>query len=193
MRLAALLVVLGAAGVAVAAPPPIEEDEIAPPDEGPQRLPPPAPSPVADVAAHAQELVGKWACKGVVKNADGSSRPRHAAMTVALDLDGAWVSFTTVESGESTGKRTTYRTFDPVAVQWSESTMASGGVLTTATSAGEDKGVWTFAGVEKSAASTIQVKHHEERAKGALVLWGEALLGGAWVTTYETSCVKDAP
>lgn len=124
--------------------------------------PPPQPSPVADVTAHAQDLVGAWTCGG-------------EAMVVTLDLDSAWVVI-------RTRARTTYRTYDPVAKEWTQVTMTADGALTTTTSPGEDKGVWTFTGAS--------VREREQRTADGLRLRREELRGDAWVGTYEATCAR---
>lgn len=168
---------------------------IEPPDEGPmpspRRFMPPPPPNTAEVAAHAQDLVGTWQCKGTFANGDGSSQPRHATITAKLDLAGSWLAISVVETGETTGKRAVYRTFDPVAKQWTQVEMESGGGRVVTTSPGWEKGGWVFTGVEQSTTASIQVREHEERGKDGVKLWGEALLGGAWAKTYELACVKE--
>lgn len=187
-----LLFLCGASAVVLADVAVVPQPELAQRRAPPPKVVKPPPTNTVEVADHAKALIGTWQCKGTLSRGDGSSQARHATMTVKLDLDGGWIAMAMVENTESTGKRTAYRTYDPVAKQWTQVTMGSGGVHSTTASPGEAQGAWMFAGVEEQLTASIQVRDHEERTKDGLKLWRESLLGGAWTKTSEMTCVKDA-
>lgn len=172
-RIAVMAVAVWSASASanVARPPPPEPNGRGIPmdivDEPPMRRPvtPPAPSPVAEVTAHASGLVGTWSCSG-------------EPLVIALDLDNTWVVL-------RAGARVAYRSYDPVAKQWTQLVMGAGGAVETEVSPGEDKGAWTFA--------SAAVREREARTNDGLVLMREERRDGAWVTTYEASCVTSSP
>jgi hypothetical protein len=178
------------APAATPAPPPL-------PNQGPsiarRRVPPTPPTPSAPVdviAAAARPLLGNWTCKGVVLVGDGSSTPYEGTLSVAIELDGAWLHGKLApRSGVVGMKVDMFRTFDAVAQEWTEMSMASNGAHHVATSTGEANGTWTWVGSESSSTGTVQRRDYE--TQGATVkLWGERLLGGSWQKAYEISCAR---
>jgi hypothetical protein len=193
MRKASIAAVLGVvvcAGVATAdrAMAPIPERAR---PQVPQPPPPPPPPPVSvgDIRAAAQPALGNWTCKGVELVGDGSSRPLEATLNVALDLDDTWIRARLVAKGTHAMKVDAYRTFDVVAKEWTEVSMANNGAHHVATSTGEANGTWTWVGAESSQSGTVQRRDYE--TIGATVkLWGERLLGGEWQKSYEMTCAR---
>jgi len=156
-------------------------------------VPPPPPAPPVqppEIAAVGKTLAGTWTCKGSKPRGDGSSASMVAKLTIKLDLDGAWVQASFVESGAGGAKLTSYRTFDPVAKQWTLVQVTNAGGHAVSTSAGETGGAWTWTGTSNTSAGSTQTRDHEQRDGKQLKVWGEALLGGAWQKTYEATCSK---
>ncbi len=106
---------------------------------------------------------------------------------MSLDLDCAWIHAKLTDNAGV--KLDIYRTFDVVAQQWTQMSMANNGAHAVATSTGEANGTWTWVGPESSQAGTVQRRDYE--TVGTTVkLWGERLLGGEWQKSYEISCTK---
>ncbi len=152
-------------------------------------LPPPAPKPAPEIAKLGKQSAGTWTCKGNMARGNGSSAPLAATIAVKLDLDNAWVATTLVEKGGPL-KWTEYRTFDPVAKQWTKLQMANTSGYAVSTSLGEQAGTWTWTGTATSPNGTLQLRDHEQAEGKGIKRWGEAQLGGFWQKTYEVSCKR---
>jgi hypothetical protein len=169
----------------VAAPPPTQTPPI--PERLRRRRPPP-PSPVDTILKESQAIAGSWACKGVVMLGTGASTPMTATLVLTADLDSTWIHGKLAQTGDGAFKVELYRTFDPVAQQWTELSMSNDGAHQTATSTGEANGVWTWVGEDISTAGTVQRRDYEQRGGGGVKVWGERSLGGEWQKSYELSC-----
>jgi len=157
--------------------------------------PPPkpvAPKPAPEIAAFGKQYGGSWTCKGNTMRGDGSSTPLTASVNVKLDLDNAWVATSLVEKSGPL-KWTEYRTYDPVAKQWSRVQLANTSGYVVSTSLGEQGGKWTWNGTAKSPSGSVELRDYEQpdgKDGKAVKLWGEAMLGGSWARMYEVTCKK---
>jgi hypothetical protein len=150
---------------------------------------PPAPPP--EIAKLGRELAGTMHCKGVWLHADGSSTPLVATIVTKLDLDNAWIQTTLVEDNKPGGlKFVDYRTYDAVAKQWTRIQLDNATAHVVESSVGAKNGVWTWSGTSSTTTGTFEARDFEQRDKGELKVWGEALLGGAWQKLYEATCKK---
>jgi hypothetical protein len=205
MKLAASLIVIAIAAPATANPPAPEKADRkpAPPSATPPapapsagaatRPSPPAPQtpagPPVEVAALGKELAGTWTCKGVALRGDGSSKPLVASVVSKLDLDDAWL-VTTLTEKDGKLKFTQYRSYNPIAKEWTRIQMdnMTGHVLST--SPGERGGKWAWTGNATSPMGTLPLRDYEQRDGAQLRLWGEAQIGGSWEKLYEVTCKK---
>jgi len=156
----------------------------------PRPMPPPPPAAKsAEVQKLGKDLAGSYKCKGVALQANGSSTPLQATLTVELALDGAWVQASLVETGKANPLRfVEYRTFDTVAKQWTRIQLNSMAGHVVSTSLGEKNGTWTWEGTASAPTGTTQLRDYEQLARGKLKVWGEALLSGSWQKQYEVTC-----
>jgi len=189
--------VIAAAFLATLAPPLARADEEAPRgvagDVAPRRPMPIAPAikvgPPAEVAALGKRVVGRFTCKGNTIQPDGSSQPLVAKITTKLELDGAWIVTTLVET-TSKLKWTEYRTYDATAKQWTRFQLVNTTASVQSTSLGEQNGTWNWTGTATSPQGTVQLRDHEQVGVKQRKLWGEALLAGTWQKTYEVTCTR---
>ena len=153
--------------------------------------PPPAPvGPAPEIAKVGKATTGTYKCKGNTMRGDGSSTPLVATVAVKLDLDNAWIQTTLAEDSKTPLRFTEYRTYDPVAKQWTRIQLVNTSGHVQSTSLGEQNGKWTWEGAAVSPAGTLQLRDYEECPAGGMHLWGEALLGGTWQKLYEVTCKK---
>jgi hypothetical protein len=176
---------------------PLGEPAAGAPAQMPRRRPPPppppaVPAPAPEIAKLGKLLAGTYKCKGVTMRGDGSSTPIQATITIKLDLDNAWIQTSLVEDGKTTGalKWTEYRTFDPIAKQWTRIQLASSSGHVVATSLGEKDGKWTWDGTAVSPNGSLQTRDYEQRDAKQTKVWGEAMLSGSWQKLYEATCKK---
>jgi hypothetical protein len=163
--------------------------------ESPQVAPvPPPPSRVAVASPETSKLgaavAGSYSCKGVQLEADGSSRPMRGRLTIKLEPDFGWIQSTFVQELPSAFKIADFRSYDHVSKQWTRLRLTSASAHETATSLGEQNGIWTWSGIESSSIGTMQQRDHEQISKTSLKLWGEAMLGGTWEKQYEVTCTR---
>jgi hypothetical protein len=157
--------------------------------------PPPPPTPVQTPAPEIAQLgrtaAGSYRCKGVMMRPDGSSSPLQATLAIELALDKAWVQTSLTETGKPGGlKFVEYRTYDPVAQQWTRIQLASSSGHVISTSLGEKSGTWTWEGTATSPNGTLQLRDYEQLSPKQIKVWGEALLGGSWQKLYEATCAR---
>ena len=169
-------------------------DEVAPEriPAGPMR-PAITPQPVLpspEVAKLAKVAAGTYKCKGVQLRSDGSSVPLQATVTIKLELGDAWIESALVEDKTGGLRFVDYRTFDPVAKQWTRIQLASTSGHVLSTSLGEKDGKWTWEGTATSPLGTQQLRDYEQLAKDQIKVWGEALLAGSWQKQYEATCKR---
>jgi hypothetical protein len=171
-------------------------DRVADPPE-PALLPPKprVPPPPGAVKLLGSQIAGTLHCKGVYLHLDGSSTPLVATMTTKLDLDGAWIQTSLVaetkpEPDLAPLRYVDYRTFDPIAKQWTRVSLDNTGGRVTETSFGVRGGEWTWNGTTVTPVATYDSRDHEQRDGGTLKIWGEAMLGGSWQKVYEATCKK---
>ncbi|HUJ57150.1 MAG TPA: hypothetical protein VLX92_01595 [Kofleriaceae bacterium] len=158
---------------------------------------PPVPQPVPpgfvvppEIAKLGKQLAGRYRCKGVTFNGDGSSRPMTASVSFKLDLGNGWIAMTLGEDKPGTLRVADYRTFDATAQQWTRIQLASTTAHVVSTSLGEKDGTWTWEGTASAPTATLQVRDYEQLAGGSLKMWGEALLSGTWQKRYEVTCTR---
>lgn len=204
MRLPLLLAVLGiAAGPAIAdravppqdpaapppPPPPPRNGFMRPPQPMP-RPPVPRPAPPPEVAALAKRLAGTYTCKGVQLAPTGASTPLTATLVVKLAVGDAWLQMTLTEPKAHGLGFEDFRTYDPIAKEWTRLQVASSTAHTVWTSLGESGGSWSWDGTATSPSGSMQRRDHETPGDRQLFLWGEALLGGGWQKLYEVTCKR---
>ena len=156
-----------------------------------QRPPPPPPPAVksAEVQKLGKDLAGSYKCQGVALQANGSSSPLQATLTIELALDSTWIQASLVETGKATPLRfVDYRTYDPVGKQWTRIQLTSMASHVVSTSLGEKNGTWTWEGTATAPTGTLQLRDYEQLAHGKLKVWGEALQSGSWQKQYEVTC-----
>ena len=161
-----------------------------PPVPMPPPPPPPPPPPAAEIAQLAKQVAGTYACKGVQLAADHSSTPVTAKLSIKLALGGAWILSSLAELKADGLQLDEYRTYDPVAKQWTRIQLASSTGHVISTSLGEKGGTWTWEGTATSPLGTQQLRDYEQLGDRQLKLWGEALLGGTWQKLYEVTCKR---
>jgi hypothetical protein len=159
--------------------------------------------PVAPEAAHsrpggnaasaladaARALAGTWACTGSVYGADGAPSPSQASLTVALELDDAWLrTELAVLSGEHRYKFRAYRTFDTVSNEWVNVIVDN--LRGHARSSSADGVTWQ--GESSGPMGTMTIKDSEILASpGEVDIVGQYSLDGrSWRTGYDLSCTK---
>ena len=169
------------------APMPRSEQMIAPSRPMPPRKPPVVVTPAREIAALGKQLAGTWICKGNSMRGDGSSTPLVATVTNKLELDNAWIVTTLVEKSGPL-KWTEFRSYDPVAKQWTRIQFANTAGHVISTSLGEQGGKWTWVGTASSPNGSFQLRDFEQRDGKAMKVWGEAMLGGTWTKLFETTC-----
>jgi hypothetical protein len=170
----------------------LEDPDIARSPQRPPMAKPPAPvSP--EIAKLGKQLAGSYKCKGVTLRGDGSSQPMQATLDVKLDLDNAWIQSSLVEQGKPVSfaiKWSEYRTYDPVAKQWTRIQLANTAGYVVSTSVGEKAGKWMWEGTAASPEGTMQLRDYEQRDAKQTKVWGEAMLGGSWQKLYEATCIR---
>jgi hypothetical protein len=168
-----------------------------PPPNGPRPPPPPqqpprVPHPPAEVARLAKDLVGTATCKGVVMNGDGSSTPIVGTLESKLDLDGTWLATSFVEQrAQQPGlKLSDFRTYDPIAKQWTRLRLDNAMSYVEETSLGASDGGWTWTGTQNTQNGSFEVRDHEQFEAKQIKLWGESMLSGKWQKLYEITCAR---
>jgi len=152
----------------------------------------PPPNAPAEVGVLGKKLAGSYGCKGVAFVGNGSSIPLRAKVAIKLDLDNAWLTATMTETTDGQGgmKWSEYRTFDPIAKQWTRIQLTNAASHVMSSSLGERDGAWTWEGVATSQAGTQQIRDHEQWSGKQVKMWGELLASGSWSKSYEVTCSR---